>query len=32
MGSGGIGFVVNPILVLVGVIALGLIVWLFVRR
>ena len=32
MGAGGIGFVVNPILIVVGVIALGLIAWLFVKR
>jgi len=32
MGAGGVGFVVNPILIVVGVIALGLIAWLFVKR
>ena len=32
MGSGGIGFVVNPFLIVVGVVALGLIVWLLMRR
>ena len=32
MGAGGIGFVVNPIFIVVGVIALGLIAWLFVKR
>ena len=29
-GSGGFGFVVSPILLLFGLLALGLLVWLFV--
>jgi len=32
MGSGGIGFVANPILIVVALIAVGLILWVFVRR